>query len=56
MDGPVRKVRKSLLLDPWVEDSLDVFQEQLNNAQVSQSDFFFHLRPSDQITCLHLTL
>uniref|UniRef100_A0A3B5LYT4 Uncharacterized protein n=1 Tax=Xiphophorus couchianus TaxID=32473 RepID=A0A3B5LYT4_9TELE len=34
MDGPARKVRKSLLLDAWVEDSLDVFQEQLNNAQV----------------------
>ncbi|XP_027861653.1 myb-related protein A isoform X1 [Xiphophorus couchianus] len=36
MDGPARKVRKSLLLDAWVEDSLDVFQEQLNNAQISE--------------------
>ncbi|XP_035981411.1 myb-related protein A isoform X1 [Fundulus heteroclitus] len=38
MDGPVRKVRKSLVLDPWVKDSLDVqlFQEQLNNGQVSE--------------------
>ncbi|XP_014822365.1 PREDICTED: myb-related protein A isoform X2 [Poecilia mexicana] len=36
MDGPARKVRKSLVLDPWVEDSLDVFQEQLNNAQISE--------------------
>ncbi|XP_047204983.1 myb-related protein A isoform X2 [Girardinichthys multiradiatus] len=38
MDGPARKVRKSLVLDPWVKDSLDLqlFQEQLNNAQVSE--------------------
>lgn len=37
MDGPARKVRKSLVLDPWGKDNLDVqlFQEQLNNAQVS---------------------
>ncbi|KAM4605916.1 myb-related protein A [Polymixia lowei] len=36
MDGPARKVRKSLVLDPWGKDCLDVqlFQEQLNNAQV----------------------
>lgn len=40
MDGPARKVRKSLVLDPWDKDGLNVqlFQEQLNNAQVSQSD------------------
>ncbi|XP_014871036.1 myb-related protein A isoform X2 [Poecilia latipinna] len=38
MDGPARKVRKSLVLDPWVEDSLDVFQEQLNNAQISEEN------------------
>uniref|UniRef100_A0A3B4X1S4 MYB proto-onco like 1 n=1 Tax=Seriola lalandi dorsalis TaxID=1841481 RepID=A0A3B4X1S4_SERLL len=32
-----RKVRKSLVLDPWGKDCLNVqlFQEQLNNAQVS---------------------
>lgn len=36
MDGPARKVRKSLVLDPWGKDCLNVqlFQEQLNNAQV----------------------
>ncbi|CAK6972366.1 myb-related protein A isoform X3 [Scomber scombrus] len=35
MDGPARKVRKSLVLDPWGKDCLSVqlFQEQLNNAQ-----------------------
>ncbi|KAF7668833.1 hypothetical protein LDENG_00279530 [Lucifuga dentata] len=36
-DGPARKVRKSLVLDPWGKDCLNVqlFQEQLNNnAQV----------------------
>lgn len=39
-DGPARKVRKSLVLDPWEKDSLNVqlFQEQLNNAQVSHSE------------------
>ncbi|KAM4718622.1 myb-related protein A isoform 2-T3 [Anableps anableps] len=39
MDGPARKVRKSLVLDPWVKDSLDVhvFPEQLDNAQASES-------------------
>ncbi|XP_037549734.1 myb-related protein A [Nematolebias whitei] len=38
MDGPARKVRKSLVLDPWHKDNLDVqlFQEQLNNAQISE--------------------
>lgn len=37
IDGPARKVRKSLVLDPWGKDYLNVqlFQEQLNNAQVS---------------------
>ncbi|XP_061661826.1 myb-related protein A isoform X2 [Syngnathoides biaculeatus] len=36
MDGPARKVRKSLVLDPWGKDCLSVqlFQDQLNNAQV----------------------
>uniref|UniRef100_A0A3Q1FGA0 V-myb avian myeloblastosis viral oncogene homolog-like 1 n=1 Tax=Acanthochromis polyacanthus TaxID=80966 RepID=A0A3Q1FGA0_9TELE len=40
MDGPARKVRKSLVLDPWEKDSLNeqLFQEQLNDAQVSHSD------------------
>ncbi|XP_041670234.1 myb-related protein A [Cheilinus undulatus] len=36
IDGPARKVRKSLVLDPWGKDCLNVqlFQEQLNNAQI----------------------
>ncbi|KAM7369935.1 hypothetical protein PAMP_011223 [Pampus punctatissimus] len=36
VDGPARKVRKALVLDPWGKDCLSVqlFQEQLNNAQV----------------------
>ncbi|XP_028288372.1 myb-related protein A isoform X2 [Parambassis ranga] len=40
MDGPARKVRKSLVLDPWEKDGLNVqlFQEQLNNAQVSDEN------------------
>nr|XP_020455610.1 myb-related protein A isoform X2 [Monopterus albus] len=35
-DGPARKVRKSLVLDPWDKDSLNIqlFQEQLSNAQM----------------------
>ncbi|KAG7524711.1 myb-related protein A isoform X2 [Solea senegalensis] len=35
MDGPARKVRKSLVLDPWAKDGLNVqlFQEQLNNTE-----------------------
>ncbi|TNN88908.1 Myb-related protein A [Liparis tanakae] len=35
-DGPARKVRKSLVLDPWGKDgpSVQLYQEQLNNAQV----------------------
>ncbi|XP_053715530.1 myb-related protein A isoform X1 [Synchiropus splendidus] len=38
MDGPARKVRKSLVLEPWGKDHLNVqlFQEQLNNAQVAE--------------------
>ncbi|XP_069007785.1 myb-related protein A [Embiotoca jacksoni] len=37
MEGPARKVRKSLVLEPWGKDTLNVqlFQEQLNDAQVS---------------------
>lgn len=37
LDGPTRKVRKSLVLDPWEKDCLNVqlFPEQLNIAQVS---------------------
>ncbi|XP_026216990.1 myb-related protein A isoform X2 [Anabas testudineus] len=36
MDGPARKVRKALVLDPWGKDGLSVqlFQDQLNNSQV----------------------
>ncbi|CAG00659.1 unnamed protein product, partial [Tetraodon nigroviridis] len=36
IDGPARKVRKSLVLDPWEKDCLNthVLQEQLNNAQM----------------------
>lgn len=40
VDGPARKVRKSLVLDPWIpKDCLNVqlFQDQLNNSQVSYS-------------------
>ncbi|XP_034044585.1 LOW QUALITY PROTEIN: myb-related protein A-like [Thalassophryne amazonica] len=38
MDGSARKVRKSLVLDPWEKDCLNIhfFQEQLNNAQVPE--------------------
>ena len=37
MDGPARKVRKSLVLDPWGKDGLNtqLFQEQRNNTEVS---------------------
>lgn len=40
MDGPARKVRKSLVLDLWAKDSVNtqLFQEQLGDAQVSLSD------------------
>ncbi|XP_054621106.1 myb-related protein A isoform X2 [Dunckerocampus dactyliophorus] len=36
MDGPARKVRKSLVLDPWGKDCLNMqlFQDQFNDAQV----------------------
>ncbi|XP_068438325.1 myb-related protein A isoform X2 [Clinocottus analis] len=36
IDGPARKVRKSLVLDPWGKDcpNIQLFQEQFNNAQV----------------------
>ncbi|KAF3703567.1 Myb-related protein A [Channa argus] len=36
MDGAARKVRKSLVLDPWDKDCLSgqIFREQLNNSQV----------------------
>ncbi|XP_019943433.1 myb-related protein A isoform X2 [Paralichthys olivaceus] len=35
MDGPARKVRKSLVLDPWGKDCLNtqLFQEQRNNTE-----------------------
>nr|XP_046148769.1 myb-related protein A isoform X1 [Oncorhynchus gorbuscha] len=38
VDGPARKVRKSLVLDSWGKDCLNVqlFQEQRNNAQVPE--------------------
>lgn len=37
MSGPARKVRKSLVLDPWVKDCLHVelFEDPLNTAQVA---------------------
>ncbi|XP_020500617.2 myb-related protein A isoform X1 [Labrus bergylta] len=40
IDGPARKVRKSLVLDPWGKDCLNVqlFQEQLNKAQESDEN------------------
>lgn len=36
MDGPARKVRKSLVLDPWGKESINtqLFQDQLGDAQV----------------------
>ncbi|KAL6097878.1 mybl1 [Pungitius sinensis] len=36
IDGPARKVRKSLVLDPWGKDgpSVQLFQEQLDNTAV----------------------
>lgn len=40
VDGPARKVRKSLVLDLWGKDCLSdpqVFEEQLNIAQVSRN-------------------
>ncbi|XP_077364832.1 myb-related protein A isoform X2 [Festucalex cinctus] len=38
MDGPARKVRKSLVLDPWGEDCpiVQLCQDQLNDAQVPE--------------------
>ncbi|XP_041717731.1 myb-related protein A isoform X3 [Coregonus clupeaformis] len=41
VDGPARKVRKSLVLDSWGKDCLNVqlFQEQRNNAQVPEESF-----------------
>lgn len=40
MAGPARKVRKSLVLDPWGKESINtqLFQDQLGDAQVSLSD------------------
>lgn len=40
MDGPARKVRKSLVLDPWTPKdclSVQLFQDQLENSQVGYS-------------------
>lgn len=45
-EGPVRKVRKSLVLDLWGKDCLSdqqVFEEQLNIAQVSRNKDVRHL-------------
>lgn len=39
-EGPFRKVRKSLVLDLWGKDCMsdqELFEEQLNNAQVSRN-------------------
>lgn len=39
-EGPFRKVRKSLVLDLWGKDCMSdqqLFEEQLNNAQVSRN-------------------
>lgn len=50
-DGPARKVRKSLVLDLWGKDCLpdqQLFEEQLNNAQVSRNkDASEEPEPSD---------
>ncbi|XP_076017225.1 myb-related protein A [Genypterus blacodes] len=64
-DGPARKVRKSLVLDPWEKESLNVqlFQEQLNNAQVpdesllSSSSLISPIPKQEEnsrpLTCMH---
>uniref|UniRef100_A0A3B4WQ60 MYB proto-onco like 1 n=1 Tax=Seriola lalandi dorsalis TaxID=1841481 RepID=A0A3B4WQ60_SERLL len=46
-----RKVRKSLVLDPWGKDCLNVqlFQEQLNNAQVSEWEAVVYGKTEDQL-------
>uniref|UniRef100_A0A3Q1GNU7 V-myb avian myeloblastosis viral oncogene homolog-like 1 n=1 Tax=Acanthochromis polyacanthus TaxID=80966 RepID=A0A3Q1GNU7_9TELE len=51
MDGPARKVRKSLVLDPWEKDSLNeqLFQEQLNDAQVSEWEAVVYGKTEDQL-------
>uniref|UniRef100_A0A8C3AXN8 MYB proto-onco like 1 n=1 Tax=Cyclopterus lumpus TaxID=8103 RepID=A0A8C3AXN8_CYCLU len=46
-----RKVRKSLVLDPWGKDcpSVQLFQEQLNNAQVSEWEAVVYGKTEDQL-------
>ncbi|XP_028971921.1 myb-related protein A isoform X2 [Esox lucius] len=52
VDGPARKVRKSLVLDTWGKDCLNIqlFQDQLNNAQVTEESL---LTSSLLMTPLH---
>ncbi|KAJ8010705.1 hypothetical protein DPEC_G00077890 [Dallia pectoralis] len=52
VDGPARKVRKSLVLDTWGKDCLNIqlFQDQLNNAQVPEESL---LTSSLLTTSLH---
>ncbi|KAM3593465.1 uncharacterized protein V6R79_013461 [Siganus canaliculatus] len=52
-DGPARKVRKSLVLDPWGKDCLtaQLFQEQLNNAQVPDESLLTNSSVSKQDEC-----
>ncbi|KAG8009445.1 Myb-related protein A [Nibea albiflora] len=59
IDGPARKVRKSLVLDPWGKDCLNVqlFQEQLNIAEVPDESLLSNsslITPiSEQEECSH---
>uniref|UniRef100_A0A8D3AX02 V-myb avian myeloblastosis viral oncogene homolog-like 1 n=1 Tax=Scophthalmus maximus TaxID=52904 RepID=A0A8D3AX02_SCOMX len=53
MDGPARKVRKSLVLDPWAKDCLNVqlFQESccLFSLQVSEWEAVVYGKTEDQL-------
>ncbi|TMS15954.1 Myb-related protein A [Larimichthys crocea] len=59
IDGPARKVRKSLVLDPWGKDCLNVqlFQEQHNIAEVPDESLLSNsslITPiSEQEECSH---
>nr|XP_061809938.1 myb-related protein A-like [Nerophis lumbriciformis] len=52
MDGPARKVRKSLVLEPWGEDGLcvELFQDQLNDAQVPDESIISSSTEEDKET------
>ncbi|KAE8279901.1 Myb-related protein A [Larimichthys crocea] len=59
IDGPARKVRKSLVLDPWGKDCLNIqlFQEQHNIAEVPDESLLSNsslITPiSEQEECSH---